>query len=134
MKNFFKAIMDRYAAGQVAARATKLYNTEAEPDAVFPYIVFSTDNTKDWTFTEEFEDFLIQFDIYSDQPSVEEVSDIFDLLTDRTKGGFDFVDLTITGFVPVRCQRENSRLMKWDINGKLVWNWFVVYRIRIQKN
>jgi len=130
MKEFFKAIMDKFAAGQVAASVSALYNTEAKPSAVFPYIVFSVDNNQDWTFTEQFEDFAVQFDIYSDTPSVEEVSDIFDLLTSC----YDFVDLTITGYQPISMQRENSRLIKWDVEGKLVWNWSVTYKVKIQKN
>lgn len=134
MKNFLKAIIDRFNAGQIAAVATKLYNTEAERTAVFPYVVFTVDNIQDLTFSERFEDFTIQFDIYSDKPSVEEVCDLFELLTDADLGGFDFVDLDITGFTSISLRRENSHLAKWDIEGKLVWDWYVIYRVKIQRN
>lgn len=127
MKTLFLAIYDYYSTSSLAEQLTDLYNTEAPSTAVFPYGVFSLpSNVRDGTFTEDFEDCLIQFSLYSDESSASKVCDCFELL----KTIFDHVDLTVSGYSPISCEREPANLVKVDG----VWQYTVTYRIVLQKN
>jgi len=107
---------------------TGLYNTEAPAGSAFPYGVFTMpDNSPEWTFTENFENCLIQFNLYSDnKTSPVNICSLFELL----KTAFDFVDLDITGYKSVSLTREMSTLLRID----MVWQYTVTYRIYLEKN
>jgi len=67
MNYLFAAIITHYTTDPLAASdLTGMYNTEAPQDAVFPYAVFSLiSDVPEWTFSEDFENVLIQFNIFS---------------------------------------------------------------------
>jgi len=128
MKVLFDAIFARYQATSLFSALTAMYNTVADEKAVFPYCVFSLpSDTQDWTFTEQSEDCLIRFNLFSRTTLATEVCDLFELL----KAAFDFAELSITGFQQVSLVREPGvTLFKIDD----VWQYTVVYRIVMQKD
>jgi hypothetical protein len=127
MKTLFQAIYAQYLSKPLASALTDLYNTEAPPEAIFPYGVFQLiSDVAEGTYTEDMENCLVQFNLYSDKSSCSDVCDHFELL----KAAFDEVDLTITGYTPISMVREPSSLLKVED----VWQYNVTYRIVIQKN
>jgi len=129
MNTLFTSIYTKYlASGLPAAGMTGLYNTEAPAGAVFPYSVFQLiSDVPDWTFTEDFENCLVQFNLFSDhKTSPLEICALFELL----KTAFDFVDLTVSGYKSVSLTREMSTLLRID----MVWQYTVTYRIYLEKN
>ena len=129
MNTLFTSIYTAYlASGLPDAGMTGLYNTEAPPGAEFPYGVFTlVSDVPDWTFTEDFENCLIQFNLYSDhRTKPAEVCALFELL----KAAFDFVDLTVTGYTSVSLTREMATLLRVD----MVWQYTVTYRIYLEKD
>ena len=128
MNTLFTAIYEKYlASGLPAAGMTGLYNTRAPADAAFPYGVFSLqDNKPEWTFTENFENCLIQFNLFSNiKKSPSEICTLFELL----KTTFDFVDLTFDGYTSISLVREIATL----VNIENVWDFMVQYRFLIEE-
>ncbi|KKN57514.1 hypothetical protein LCGC14_0561310 [marine sediment metagenome] len=104
-----------------------LYNTEGDDEAVFPYATVSiVGGVADWTFTEDFEDVLIQFNLFSETPACTEVGAAFTAL----KVAFDKHDLTIVGYETVSFERGNANLIRVDKK----WQYIVTYMINIQKD
>lgn len=133
MKAFFKAIMDKFKSNApLLASVTGLYLGEAKEGTAFPYITFNVGDNADQTFTEQFDDFDVQFDIYSEEESVAQAADILELL----KTCFDPENLTLTidGYQLISAYRRDARTLKWMVEGKNVWNVFQVYHFRTQKN
>ena len=138
MKELAKGIVNYVASDPLNAAITKIYNTEAPSAAVFPYVVFTLINSNtDFTFTEKFEEYLIQFNIYSEDKSSIEVCDIFNLLIgDENLGtGFDHAEFDVDNHTMIKCQREPpASLNRWTVDGKRVWDYMVSYRILLQKD
>ena len=127
MKTLFEAIYNEYADSTLADSLTALYNTQAPPDATFPYGVFTlVSDVPDWTFTENFENCLIQFSLFDDSSSSSDICDYFELL----KTTFDFHDLVIGGYTIISFTREVANLIKVEN----VWHYTATYRIVFQKN
>jgi len=127
MTDLFVAIMIRYSAVALSSLLTGLWNTEAPQDAVFPYGVFQLiSDVPDWTFTEDFEDCLLQFNLFSNTSDPVEICALFELL----KAAFDFFDLDIPNHEIVSLVRENSILTRVE----KIWQYNVTYRIVFQKN
>lgn len=138
MKDLFKALYDHFHSDPMSGtgKFTEIYNTIADVDAIFPYLIFSLpDVVPDNTFTERSEDCLIQFDIYSDKASPVEVCELFELLKGETEGvtGFDYVDLSVDNHVTISFTRSGASLNKWEVGGKMVWNYSVSYSILLEK-
>jgi hypothetical protein len=100
-----------------------MYNTEAPEEAIFPYIVNSiVDNSPDTDSSQNWENYLLQFNIFSDSSSCAEVDDIFKLLKgDIDLGtGFDLFKLVIDDYTTVILERKGSNLTKeegiWKLN------------------
>lgn len=124
MNVLFDAIDTRFTA---AMGGRTLYNTEASDKATFPYVTMTiVGNAADWTFTEDFEDVLIQFNLFSATPACTEVGDTFEML----KSAFDKHDLIIAGYGTVSFERGNANLVRIDKK----WQYIVTYRIIIQKD
>jgi len=125
MKTLFQAVYSEYAGSALASSLTDLYNTQAPSEAVFPYGVFTlVSNVHDFTFTERFENCLLQFSLFDDSSSPSNVCDYFELL----KAVFDFLDLEVSGYTTVSLVREAANL----ITVEDVWQYTVTYRIYLQ--
>lgn len=132
MKPLFEAIYAHYASDPLATRLSELYDTEAPPDAEYPYAVFSVpSDVQEITFSENFENCLIQFNIFSEEAYPDEVYEIFRLLKgDTVLGtGFDFFDLVLDDYTTVSMQRENAILTR--LEGK-IWLYSVTYRLLLE--
>ena len=126
MQDLFTAIMIRYAAASLSASLTGLWNTQAPQDVVFPYGVFQLiSDVPDWTFSENIEDILLQFNLFSDTSDPVEICDLFELL----KTAFDFLELSIANYETVSMIRENAILTRDDY-----WQYNVTYRILLGKS
>ena len=130
MKTTFAAIYTRFLADtNLVGSVTGLYNTKAPSNAVFPYIVFSlTSNTEDFDSSNFYEDAVIQFSIFSDAKSPEEVCDIYEYLTgdrDDDTSGFDFHTLLVDNYTTLAMMRNTSNLIQVD----KVWQYTVNYEL-----
>lgn len=125
-ESLFNAIYARYLATELADKLDALYNTEAPEGAVFPYGTFSLDsNVPEWTFTENSENCVIQFNLFSKTPQCDEVLDAVAAL----KAAFDFFDLVVDGYTTVSLTRMLASLVRVEE----VWLYNVKYRLLIQK-
>lgn len=124
MNVLFDAVYTRWTA---VMGARTLYNTEADDEASFPYSTMTiVGDIADWTFTEDFEDVLIQFNLFSETPACTEVGATFEAL----KTAFDKHALTITGYTTISLERGVANLVRVDNK----WQYIVQYRILIQKD
>ena len=122
MINLFNAISTRWIA-EMAARV--LYNTEAVQEAAYPYTTVSViHNEPDGTFTEEWERYLIQFNLFSKTNTAEEVNLTFAAL----KAAFDKHDLVITGATTISLMRQAANLIRVE----KVWQLNVSYLLEIE--
>lgn len=136
MKELFEAIYARYEATALAAKLTELYNTEApalstedgDGGSVFPYGTFSlVSDVPDWTFTETFEDILVQFDFFSKEVLATEVLEAAVALEDA----FDFHDLAIGyPYTTVSMTQEVANLLP-KVNG--VWHHNISYMLLLHR-
>ena len=127
LEPLFDAIYNRYLATGFAAEITELYNTEAMGEAVMPYSIISmVSNIPDWTFTENFENFILQFSLFSETSTNKEILDAAVAL----KSAFDFFDLNVAGFSTVSMTRGVSTLVRVE----KVWQYKINYHIELQNN
>ena len=127
MIDLFAAIMTRYAAVPLATSLTGgLWNTQAPQETAFPYGVFQLiSDVPDWTFSENFEDILLQFNLFSDTSDPVQICALYELL----KTAFDFLELTIANYQTVSMIRESAILTRDGY-----WQYNVTYRIVLQKD
>jgi len=128
MTDLFAAIMIRYAAVPLASSLTGgLWSTLAPQDTAFPYGVFSLiSDVPEWTFGENLENILLQFNLFSNTSDPVQVCALFTLL----KTAFDFLDLSIDNYETVSLIRENAILTKVED----IWQYNVTYRILLGKS
>ena len=134
MVDLFVALGVWFDADPISGLVTKLYNTEADDKTAFPYITMSLPSVaSDWTFTEEFENILVQFNIFSDDPSPAEVCAIFEALKGDKDAvpqtGLDFRDLSINNFGSVSMTRGPATLLREN----RIWQYNVVYELVLEK-
>lgn len=125
MKALFDAIFAKYAASSLPNLLTKLYNTEAESNAQFPYAVVQIISgvTSDFASGEHFtENYLIQFNLFEKGPNMSALLEAYAILI----SAFDFATLTIVGYTFLSCVRENT--LQTKVEG--VWQVNVVYRVK----
>ena len=128
MKEIVDAIYAKYNADAAlkAAISGGLYNTKAKQNVAFPYgVFFLISDVPDWTFTEEMENFLIQFNLFS------KTSDTAEIHTALSKLMlcYDWSSLTVTGYTHIYMKREFTELLNYDD----VFQYSVRYRCEIQK-
>jgi len=132
MLELFEAIFSHYQSDPLSRHLKGFYHTEAPQEAEFPYGVFSlVSNVQDFTYTEDFENCLVQFNLYSDDSSPRQACELYELLKgDPVEGtGFDFLELSIEEYRTVSLMRENAILTR--VEG--VWQYNVTYRMVLQK-
>lgn len=130
MKTLFTGIYNLFTTGSPAIYTDvggRFYLTEAPQDTTFPYIVYYlVSNDYDYQFEEDFEEFVIQFNIFDDKASPSNISDYYENL----KTLFDWSSPTVSNYTVITFQREFSQLARDDD----VWQWTVQYRVLLEKN
>jgi len=127
MQVLFQGLWNKYN-GNAALKAvvSGMYLTEAPQGTVYPYITYhKISGVADYTYTEDMENVIIQFNIYDDHNSSTTINDIYTKLTAL----YDWCSLTVAGWNTIYMKRELDNLTK--DNG--IWNYFVQYRLEIQK-
>ena len=125
LENLFNAIYNKWV-GDGTYGLTAFYNTEADSESVYPYGVFSlVSAVPEWTFAEDFEGCLVDIRMFDDDPECEDISNAMKAL----QAAFDFFDLDITGYSPVKLERVFSNLSRIEN----VWRYLVTYQFLIQK-
>ena len=127
MQVLFQGIWNKFN-GNAALKAavTNMYFSEAIQTAIMPYIVyFEISNVPDWTYTEDMENFLIQFSIYDSNSSSVNILSIFEKL----KTCYDWVTLVVEGYNFIYLKREFNILTRENS----IWKMDVQFRMEIQK-
>ena len=111
----------------------RVFTDQVPEGTEFPYIVLSIiSNTPDNTFTEDYEDTLIQFSIFSISESLTEISNIYADM----KTLFDECSMTITSNTLIYMKRENlvTTIEDFVENGVTVAcrHWSVDYSIYME--
>jgi len=105
---------------------TGLYLDRALQGTAYPYIVYhKISGRPDYTYTEDMENVLIQFNIYDDHSSSTTINDIYKKLTAL----FDWCVLTVEGWNSIYMKRELDILTREND----VFNYMLEYRLEIQK-
>jgi len=118
VKALFDGIFAAYAASTVPTYLTALYQTEADPRAVFPYGVFQmvVDTPADFATRGFTENNLVQFNLFDDAPDMTRLLEAYVAL----RAAFDFAALTVVGTTVLSCVWESTlqtRVEKvWQIN------------------
>lgn len=134
MQNLLTAIYGKTINSALStAVGERIYLDQAPDDTEFPYIVYSiVSNVPDKTFTENFEDILIQFSIFSASESAMEIAAIYNALYAL----FDECSLTITSNILLRMTRENLVTMVEDSTtpiGVGVKHWAADFSVLIER-
>lgn len=127
MQVLFQAIYTKFSNdNDLSGAVTDLYLDRAIQTAVYPYIVYhKISGVPDWTFSEDMENTLLQFNIYSDNSSSATANDIFEKL----KSCYDWCTLTVTNWDSIYMKRELDELTR----GNDIWRYLVQYRLEIQQ-
>ena len=113
----------------VADIGNRFYKGRAPDNAVFPYVVHSlVSSVPERTFSEQYENALVQFDLFSSAAGSGEVETIYEHLNALLDEG----SLTITGNALIWMRRVNAILMVEEITtptGAKVWHYAVDYEV-----
>jgi len=134
MLNLFKGIYGKLSGSALASHiGTRMYPGRAPEEAVYPYIVYIVvSDVPNLTFSEDFEDVVIQFSIFSDNASSTEAHNIYADL----KTLYDECTMTITSETLVWMIRQNAQLMVEDHTTRdgliQVWHYAVDYYMMVK--
>lgn len=107
----------------------RLHFTEAPQGQVYPYGVYHLiSNVPSWTFDADFEEYLIQFNIFSKKNSATDINTVYLALTTL----YDWCILDVTGYTNVYMKREFDNLTREAESG--IWNYMIQYRVFTQKD
>ena len=107
MNSLFAAIYNQFSASTTTGFyndiSGRMYHNVVPQGATFPYCVyFSVSDVDELNFTDEHEDFLIQFNIFSLNNSATEAGTLLESL----KTMFDNCNLTVTDWRHLKFQRD----------------------------
>lgn len=125
----FKTLWDANFTGSDAL-ANKLFLHEAPQSEDHPFAVYYLiSGVPDYWFNDEqFEEYVVQVSIFSDDWSSSNVTDYFN----DVAAAVDDAALTVTGYTTHKVERENSQLLRDSDNA--MWHYLVQYRILLEKN
>jgi len=132
MQVLFKGIYDEFTGSTGASSlyvelGGRLHFTEAPQGQTYPYGVYHLiSDVPSWTFDSDMENYLIQFNLYSEKNSSTDINTAFLALTTL----YDWCDLSVDGYSHIYMKREISNLTKESD----IWNYFVQYRLEVQKD
>lgn len=126
MNALFDAIYNKFVAdGKYGL--TALHNTEASAKAVFPYAVFSlvSATTTSADFTDDWENCLIQFNLFDDDPLSTDINTAYKALKDA----FHKFDLVVVSAEVVSLEKGVATLTRIE----KVWQYNINFRIKVQE-
>jgi hypothetical protein len=129
------AIMTKIAGSALSSDVGgRVYLDEAPQEVEFPYIVFFiVTGSGDDNFTDNIDDLLIQFSLFSASKGAAEISGIYNNLETL----FHDCELTATGYNTVWMKRENLTTMIDEVDQSgtpRVKHWAVDYRLITEKS
>lgn len=128
MINLSKALITKAASSDFLNDVQgRLFKGRAAEGAQYPYAVFLiVSNTPEKTYTEDFENTIVQFSLFSDASGSAEIENMYTHL----KALYDECVLTIPGGLDtfIWMKRENATLMIEDD----VWAYHVDYEVKTQ--
>ena len=129
MQELFKGIWDKFNIANGTAlkgAVTGMYFSEAPQGTAYPYIVYhKISGVPGYTFSEEMENVIIQFNIYDNGSSSIKINDIYAKLTSL----YDWCNLNVAPWNSIYMKRELDNLTREND----IWNYFLQYRLEIQK-
>ncbi len=127
MQVLFEGIWDKYDGSALESEINGMFFTEAPQGTAYPYGVYHLiSNVPSWTFDADMENFIVQFNLYSDKSSSTDINTAFLALTTL----YDWCDLDVDGYSHIYMKRELSDLTKESD----IWNYFIQYRVEVQKD
>lgn len=133
MKYLFKALKDIYDAdSDLTGACNGFYYDHATQGITLPYIVVSVIAINPERYLEASSlrydtNMLLQFSIYDDSSSIEDVIDIYNDINDA----FDNTDITISGWTNIAFLRESTRA-PFNLDG--IWSMSADFRWHICRN
>lgn len=130
MQALFTSIYSKYNGDTTGLKAAinGMHLTEAPQGQTYPYGVYHLiSDVPSWIFgTDEntMENYIIQFNLYSENSSSTEVNTAFSALTAL----YDWCDLSTSGYSNIYMKREMSLLTRESD----IWNYMISYRAEIQ--
>lgn len=111
----------------------RFYLGEAPQDTAYPYCIYEQiSGVPDRTFTDKYEDILLQFTLVDSSDSIATIADA----ETKQQALFDDAILTISGYVNIYITRESNVLIKKGMetdDGFTLWNLISTYRILCEK-
>ncbi len=103
----------------------KLWDTEAPPKESYPYATYSLPSqTADYSMDQEFENCLVQFNLYSEQSSPSQLESMFEALKN-----FDFCAISVPDYTTLIMERMPAIRTRVEE----IWQYAVTYRVRLEK-
>lgn len=136
MNHLITAITNKLSGSALSTSVGgRIYLDRAPQGAVYPHVVFFiVSGVPERTFTEEYENVLIQFSLFSASKSATEITTMYANLDTL----FDECALTITGSTLVRMSRRNLTTMVEDIQMKNstveVKHWAIDFEVKTSLN
>ncbi len=134
MLELFQGVFNRFNSSDGATFKAlingRMFNTFPPQGTDLPCVVVSlTSNTPDGTFTEDWENALLQFSVFSDSSSGIEVNNIFKALDSL----YHKQPLTVSGYSTLYMRREHSHLTHEEAEGFATWQYIVEYRVLLER-
>ncbi|MHB8110499.1 MAG: tail completion protein gp17 [Syntrophorhabdaceae bacterium] len=136
MLSLLQALMSKFSGSAFSADVGgRIYLDEAPAGAQFPYgVFFIVSAPKEKTFTEEYQDTLIQFSLFSTSKGAAEITTMYNDLSAL----LDECSLTITGSSLVWCREQNLATMVDEMTTPegtaSVKHWAVDFEIKTSLN
>ena len=129
MKNLMKAITTQFKTTNSlnTALSGRMYPHEALQGVSFPYgVYYLISHEYDENFTDIYEYANIQFSLFSDKDSVDEIVTLYGYLTAL----FDDAILSVTGYTMLKFKRSSASLMRDSEHG--TWHYAVDYDVILE--
>ena len=131
MKNLTTAIWGRLSGSALSEHiSNRLYKGQAPEGATYPYAVFFVvTDVPDHTFSEDFEDVIVQFSLFSTASGTTEIENCYSDLNAL----YDEKSFLITDSTLIWMRRSNANFIIEDhttpTGTQRVWAWHVEYQI-----
>ncbi len=108
----------------------RMFDTQAPETVTFPYCVYTIiSDVPDWTFTTDFNDVRVQFDIFSKENSAVEIDGIYT----KFLALWDWCTLTISGNTHLWMRRELTRRTRESEPQASYFHYTIDYMIKTEK-